>query len=563
MSREEDKNILLDNPTPTISKEWIDIQPPCRIYNLLSYQDIMYLNKIARSNKLAGNPSKKKKMIIELMEARGFKKLDCGTNRLVFKFMENQSFLIKVAFDKVALNDNLREMHNQEFLKPFCAKCFEVTPCGTVGMFERVYAVKSREEFASIADRVFDIIVNCFLGKFVLADFGTKFYKNWGVRKKAYPVILDYPYLYELDGGKLFCNKQDPLSETGYCRGEIDYDDGFNFLVCKKCGKTYLASELSKERKNKNIMVFEREENRMKIEITKRDGTVIHLGDQKKSSTYRKNYNDTPSEYRLKKSLKHMKVTVEKVDTETGEVVDSNKKVETSSLYGEMMPAADDGIKKMVVTLQKGDKEYVGKAPVRYPNMYDIRSRYPGIYGEGAQLVQDNNEYPENEEVVDSTASDVTDDGVVRNVEVAPDNAKVETSEPETQEKGTTTDESDTVVESKVQEETTAVSEPEEMPDNSEPNTDEAIEYVKENDSGDKSEGPGDNQNVPDDKLLDPNTAIELMKNMNANTVLNTRSSIEYKHRKYNADVGTMYTNDIQEEKSNDIVDQDTVMNEY
>lgn len=417
MGREEDKQILLDKPVPSVYAQWNAIQTNVHILNLLTYQDIAYLNQIARSNKLAGNPTKKKQLIIQVMEARGFKKLDCGTNRLVFKFMDNQSFLIKVAFDKVALNDNIREYNNQEYLKPFCAKCFEVTPCGTVGLFERVYAVKSREEFASIANTVFDIIVNCFLGKFVLADFGTKFYKNWGVREGAYPVILDYPYLYELDGGKLFCNKQDPLSETGYCGGEIDYDDGFNFLVCKKCGKMHLASELSKDKKNKSIIVIGREETRMKIQITKRDGSIVNVGEERESKTYKKfDKKETPHEYKMRKNLSQLRVYIGKShidDKPEQNVEEKTEKVQISSVYGEMVPATGDNFKNMKVeiTNRKGEK-YVGGAS-KSISPYAPASRYSGLYGNGAEIVRDEPEEP----VIDSTATEV--DEPVKNMDLS------------------------------------------------------------------------------------------------------------------------------------------------
>lgn len=413
MSRNEDKEILMSRPVPTIAEQWNAIRTPFHIYNFLTYQDIAYLNQIARSNKLAGNPSKKKQLITQLMEARGFKKLDCGTNRIVFKFMEDQTFLIKVAFDKVALHDNIREYNNQEYLKPFCAKCFEVTPCGTVGLFERVYAVKSREEFASIAYTVFDIIVNCFLGKFVLADFGTKFYKNWGVREGAYPVILDYPYLYELDGGKLFCNKEDPSSETGYCGGEIDYDDGFNFLVCKKCGKRYLASELSKENRNKNILVTGKEETRMKIQITKRDGTVLNLGETNETKTYKKyDKKETPHEYRMRRSLQDLKVYITRASKEPEPTVEETKpepeKVEVSSVYGEMVPNVGDEFKdlKVTITTRKG-KEYVGGVAKNISPFSPI-ANYSSLYGSGAEIVTNIPDEP----VIESTATEVVDEPI-------------------------------------------------------------------------------------------------------------------------------------------------------
>ena len=39
------------------------------------------------------------------------------------------------------------------------------------------------------------------------------------------------------------------------CNGELDYDDGFNNLICTKCGKHYQARELKKAEKNDLIIV--------------------------------------------------------------------------------------------------------------------------------------------------------------------------------------------------------------------------------------------------------------------------------------------------------------------
>lgn len=64
----------------------------------------------------------------------------------------------------------------------------------------------------------------------------------------------DFPYLYELDGEKLHCTEPDPIDPSKPCGGLIDYDDGFNKLYCKKCGKWYRVQELAKNPEFKNII---------------------------------------------------------------------------------------------------------------------------------------------------------------------------------------------------------------------------------------------------------------------------------------------------------------------
>lgn len=285
------------------------ILPPCKILQLLTIEDIYQLNKIARSKKYAAKPKEKFAMIDQIMQRRGFKKLAAGTNRIVYKYLEDQSFVIKVAHCKVALTDNIREMSNQNILAPFVSKCFEVSPCGTVGMFERVSPISNRQQFLSIASDIYDIIINHFLGRFVLDDFGSKYFMNWGVRRGAFPVLLDYPYVYKLDGAKLICNKPDPYSETGYCGGDIDYDDGFNHLFCTKCGKNYFASDL-KERQDKSqpsILVETKGDIKMNVMVMKGDTVVSSVDTTKETAVYEKTKLGKPQGYGLAKRERNRK----------------------------------------------------------------------------------------------------------------------------------------------------------------------------------------------------------------------------------------------------------------
>ena len=57
-----------------------------------------------------------------------------------------------------------------------------MSPCGTVGVFERVNPITSREEFLSVADDIYEVITQWFIGKYVLADIGTKFFMNWKIK---------------------------------------------------------------------------------------------------------------------------------------------------------------------------------------------------------------------------------------------------------------------------------------------------------------------------------------------------------------------------------------------
>ena len=88
MGRLEDLKVLYTSaPVDNRAKLFENIFPPCRILNLLTIQDIMQLNQIAKDKKLNTRPKEKLEMIKSIMGARGFKRLSSGTNRICFKYI--------------------------------------------------------------------------------------------------------------------------------------------------------------------------------------------------------------------------------------------------------------------------------------------------------------------------------------------------------------------------------------------------------------------------------------------------------------------------------------------
>lgn len=278
MSKIDVLDILRTRQLSPIEFDFDNLMIPS-IDNYLTPQDVNALRLIATSLRLAAKIDRKYKMIDDIMKPRGFKRFSAGTNRVIYSYLEDPTFVVKIAVDKVGMQDNPMEYMNQQYLRPYCAKTFYVTPCGTVAFSERVVPVKSVEEFRSIAPDVFEIIVYRILGDYVIEDIGTKFFMNWGVRRGVGPVLLDYPYLYKLDGGKLVCNNTDEFGNV--CGGEIDYDYGFNFLYCHKCGKRYLASDLRDDSPCNRIVI--KGGNRMRIQILKNDKVVLDTIPQKET----------------------------------------------------------------------------------------------------------------------------------------------------------------------------------------------------------------------------------------------------------------------------------------
>ena len=250
------------------------------ISSYISLPEIQYFDHIATSAKLAGKSKRYKiDMMSEVLRPKGFIYMTAGTNRVVFRNDYDQSFLLKIGFDSTGINDSLREFHNQEVLKPFVPKVFDVSARGTIGLVERVHPILNRAEFTSVAGQIFDILNKKILGKYVLEDIGTDFFKNWGLRDGFGPVLLDYPYVYEIDGSKLVCNK--PLPDGTLCKGLIDYDEGFNTLVCERCGRRHTAKSLAKNNGailiTKDYLTQQRGRRTMqlpKVQIKRSDGST-------------------------------------------------------------------------------------------------------------------------------------------------------------------------------------------------------------------------------------------------------------------------------------------------
>ena len=295
MARLDILNILYSKKKSINDFNWDAITAP-PLLSLLSPYDIQMLDSICRDPRLNSSLSKKKEYIRQVLEPRGFVRFASGTNRVVYKFLEDQSFLIKVAISVPGLKDSPMEMRNQMYLKPFCAKCIEVSPMGTIGSFERVETINSVSQYLDVADDHFRLLNDKVFGKFIMADVGTKFWMNLGIRTGFGLVFVDYPLLYEVDGAKLFCNAK---TITGLpCGGEIDYDAGCNFLYCTKCGKQYLASTLAKTGYSKDITIVKKGESKMKIEINYKGKRMEsnEVSSMAAATTYLENVRMKPSE---------------------------------------------------------------------------------------------------------------------------------------------------------------------------------------------------------------------------------------------------------------------------
>ena len=256
------------NTFTTLEELFESIEGPC-VYDFFTDDELALIKKIIFDRKDKAFKKKFQKLDA-IVKPKGFKRSGCGTNRVVYEPLDdNATFCIKIALDRAGSKNNPDEIVNQKYLKPFVAKCFDISQDGNVGIFERVVPIENLYQMWSVREDIYKIM-ETIVGRFIIDDFGTKAFKNWGLRKGFGPVLLDYADMYILDPKILYCTHTLNLYTTEQCRGELDYDAGFNNIICLKCGGIHMASEFKDGRKKIALFSRKREiDMTMKIQIFK------------------------------------------------------------------------------------------------------------------------------------------------------------------------------------------------------------------------------------------------------------------------------------------------------
>ena len=175
------------------------------------------------------------RILAGILNPLGYILAHAGTNRVVFQPQFDDSFVVKIGLDIAGRTNNPNEIVNQKYLKPFVCKCFDTTDDGVIGTFERVVPIENLYQLWSVREDIFDIM-RAITKRFIIDDFGTEAFKNWGVRKGFGPVLLDYADMYILDKDTAYCRKPRDWHSTAVCGGELGYTPGYNKIMCKKCG---------------------------------------------------------------------------------------------------------------------------------------------------------------------------------------------------------------------------------------------------------------------------------------------------------------------------------------
>lgn len=222
------------------------------VCNFFSEEEIKVIHKIITHTK-DRTFKKKFQKLDAIIKPKGFKRSGCGTNRVLYEPLDkNATFCIKIALDRVARKNNPDELVNQKYLKPFVAKCYDVSDDGNIGIFERVIPIENLNQFWDLREDIFNIMERL-VGRFIIDDFGSNTFKNWGFRRGFGPVLLDYADMYILDPKILYCTNHPDHLHGQMCGGEIDYDDGFNKIICTSCGAHYMASDFKHGRQKISV----------------------------------------------------------------------------------------------------------------------------------------------------------------------------------------------------------------------------------------------------------------------------------------------------------------------
>lgn len=213
-----------------------------RILKYLNLDVMKDMNKICQSKRTTDN-NKKAEMIIEILDKHNidYDKLGAGTNRVAVLI---DGYVFKIALDKWGLQDNKNEYTTSKELQPFVAKTYECNENGLVLVGEYV-TVLSREEFNDelVKDEMRKIL-GLLSFQYLLDDVGVvlKNFMNWGYRDNGQLVILDYAYIFHIEGEEMICSNV--LSEDNVCSGLLSYGPNFDIIYCPSCNKKFTAMDI-------------------------------------------------------------------------------------------------------------------------------------------------------------------------------------------------------------------------------------------------------------------------------------------------------------------------------
>lgn len=289
---------------------------------ILQYFSKTLLEELYRvcTNPVISDNNLKVSAMLELLNKHNvdYVELGPGTNRLAVLI---DNYVFKIALDKWGMRDNLNEFTVSQELQPYVVKTYETNEL--ISVCEYVTLI-SREEFEEQKD-VIRGILSILAESYLLGDVGTvsKNFCNWGYRDNGELVILDFAYIYRVQGDELLCSKDQSI---------LEYDENFHNLRCPTCGKKYTFMDV----RRKITMEQEKRENEIAKQLAyKLTKPVQEFNegykdeDEKSSSLYRKReyVNDIKKEESTMKRRDDYFISREEIEESYNEALELMKKM--------------------------------------------------------------------------------------------------------------------------------------------------------------------------------------------------------------------------------------------
>lgn len=306
------KSILYGTPKPKeeddpikkiiemMVKEYDSWTAPSVSY-FLSPDDLAMIEKYALSPYYTTHPREKAKDLDELMSRRGFRFVRGGTNRRFYEHVTIPRVGMKLATCNVGMKNNIDDMKNQDILKPFCTKIFDVARyangyySGVAEVVEAGVPVTCMDELKPYWEQLF------FMFEFKIRkddigieDLGLRSLTQYCIRPNFGVIICDFPTMVVIDRGKCFCTKTvDRGGIKTLCGGSIDYDGTYSFMECCKCHQKYSIQTLKAKNGDSYEALMEavgfsmpnrKEVNQMVVYFKNSDGEMQCGNNGKKSS---------------------------------------------------------------------------------------------------------------------------------------------------------------------------------------------------------------------------------------------------------------------------------------
>lgn len=182
------------------------------------------LKRICTNRSISDN-NEKVRLVKDILEIHkiDYSELGAGTNRYAILI---DGYVFKIALDKAGMNDNANEFALSQELQPFVVRTYELSDDYVISVCEYVTVI-SQEEFIDRKDDLREIL-SILAESYLLGDVGTvnKNFTNWGFRNNKELVILDFAYIFKVNGDELLCTEHQTL---------LEYDENFHNLYCPTC----------------------------------------------------------------------------------------------------------------------------------------------------------------------------------------------------------------------------------------------------------------------------------------------------------------------------------------